>query len=780
MLNNKIHQPSHRALMPALPSAFLPVLLLMLSAVGLGLLSSCLDENLVSTTYANPTADETDMYLSINVPRTYAPTGTPAADKENLIETLDVLVCRPGAGATATGSSFYVYATCKGTPTENGKTFQVIMPVGENFTVHVFVNCREELQAKDFYNSKGLEMNAALQKFTLSANPNDTDAPTLPMYGYTTGLTVNKDVANHTVTIPVLRSVAAVQVMTNTVDNGTDDNPVLTPGDIIDPADPLNKKKLFDLRELYVYFFPDNGQAGPNNGTYQALASGAKDETRSVKDVSLPAPFTVSDTRADAEAYPSNPRPYWCGSAAGETVRQLGNLYIYENRPWSPDGFDQPDAAAKPDPVLTATTRLVVGGVYADDQMDDPEHPGVKIPKVTYYRVDFATPGTPTLTSVLRNHKYTFNIKTVSGSGYDTPDAAATGVPINIEVQLIDWVNPILNVDFDRQNRFYSETKNIVLNRNPGATRTISVESDIDVKNWSMCFGSTANGVTDPVTVDAATGKVTPTQASVLKNARYQVEKAADGKSLTFTVLKAYNALATGENRNETLILKAKELQITYNITQADSSPDDWGNGGNLDGGVGSKGFEIPGLDFIVAPGNLMAIDNGLGGYFYTFTPNQGYFSQSDNGGDMFRWNSLIPGKGKNNNDYYSGNWNTERDACRKVGDGKWFTPDWERLGKLNNMSNKWGNFPGGTFSGFYYNTATVPNTDIEKRKYIFLPASGFDNANAKGTHGYYWSTTPSSEANKAYTLYFYNGVSTRTIGGRYSALSVRCIRKKE
>lgn len=769
--------------MPALPSAFLPVLLLMLSAAGLGLLSSCLDENLVSTTYANPTADETDMYLSINVPRTYAPTGTPAADKENLIETLDVLVCRPGAGATATGSSFYVYATCKGTPTENGKTFQVIMPVGENFTVHVFVNCREELQAKDFYNSKGLEMNAALQKFTLSANPNDAEAATLPMYGYTTGLTVNKDVANHTVTIPVLRSVAAVQVMTNAVDNGTDDNPVLTPGDIIDPADPLNKKKLFDLRELYVYFFPDNGQAGPNNGTYQALASGAKDETRSVKDVSLPAPFTVSDTRADVESYPSNPRPYWCGSTAGETVRQLGNLYIYENRPWSPDGFDQPDAAAKPDPVLTATTRLVVGGVYADDQMDDPEHPGVKIPKVTYYRVDFATPGTPTLTSVLRNHKYTFNIKTVSGSGYDTPDAAATGVPINIEVQLIDWVNPILNIDFDRQNRFYSETKNIVLNRNPGATRTISVESDIDVDSWSMHFGSTANGVTDPVTVDAATGKVTPTQASVLKNARYQVEKAADGKSLTFTVLKAYNALATGESRNETLILKAKELQITYTLTQADSSPDDWGNGGDLNTGLNDDILNYDALSFIVAPTDLMAVSNGLGGYNYMFAPTQAYIG-SQRSQRVFSWNDLIPGRSITQS---NATWNEDRDACRKVPGGKWRTPTASDFHELIKLQKVWGTYPGssGGYAGTYFGVPSAPTTDTERRKTIFLSGTGYGGGWANEC--YYWSQTPGSDNSHATFFKFVldNGketvgsFNTYSGGGRSSTMTIRCVTDK-
>ncbi|MCD8184195.1 MAG: fimbrial protein [Bacteroides sp.] len=277
MINNKIHQLPLRATMPTLPSAFFPVLLLILSAAGL--LSSCLDETLVSTTYGNSSSDDTDMYLSINVPRTYAVTGTPTVDKENLIETLDVLVFSSGAGAPDDQSGYSVYATAKGTFTKDGKTFQVVMPVGKGFIVHAFINCSKELEAKDFYNSKGMEMNTALKKFTVAANPN-ADRP-MPMHGYVANVDIEKDMAYKNLTISVLRSVASVQVMTNATQiGGTADAPVYTPGTITDA-------KSFSLRELYVYFYPNSGQIAANSNSYETSET---DATRNVARPSLPTP----------------------------------------------------------------------------------------------------------------------------------------------------------------------------------------------------------------------------------------------------------------------------------------------------------------------------------------------------------------------------------------------------------------------------------------------------------------------------------------------------------
>lgn len=538
------------------------------------LLASCWDEALVSSTYGqeNVVNDAADMYLSVNVPRTTFSFGS-YADKESTVETLDVMVFAKGK---ADPDKYYVHAACKGTLTADANRFQVVMPVGDDFIVHVFANCHDAMVAKSFYNSRGREMGVMLADLAEGTDVNSASVTTLPMHGYVTGVTIDKSKVNTKLDIPVLRSVAAVQVMTKVT--GTDGS--YTPGNVTDDTG----KKNFELRELYVYFYPDSGRVAAVPEAYEAQVPGDVDQTRDVMMVSLPENHRVSDTRmVPLDPDKPNPEPYHIISETA--VGQLGCLYLYENKPYSDTGFDQPDADNP-----AATSRIVVGGVYNGEKEADGT-----TPKVTYYRVDFADVDNH-LSEVLRNHKYTFSIEKVSGTGYDTPDDAATGVPINIYIKVIDWTDDLEHVDFDRQNRFYSETKNIILPRNANSVRTIVVDSDVPVGEWKLSFKTNVNGATVPVTV-AADGTVTPTANTILYNNRYKIEKAADGKSLAFTALKAYNDLATGESLEETLILKAKELEITYHIAQKDKSPDDWGNGGDEEHQPGKGDQEMNGGD---------------------------------------------------------------------------------------------------------------------------------------------------------------------------------------
>lgn len=510
------------------------------------LLASCMDETLVSTTYGEDTAaGDADMYLSVNVPRTTFSMGS-YTDKESEVETLDVMVFAKGKADQA---KYYVHAACKGTLTKDANRFQVVMPVGDDFIVHVFANCHEAMVARDFYNSRGREMNAMLADLAVDINVNEDAVTALPMHGYVTGVSIQKKMVNNTLDVPVLRSVAAVQVMAGE-----------------------GAKKNFELRELYVYFYPDSGRVAAASDAYEALLPSEKDQTRDVTKASLLENHSVSNTRMEADEETPNPSmPYHIIS--DKEVDQLGCLYLYENKPYSDNGFDKPDASQP-----AATSRIVVGGVYDKETGADGT-----TPKVTYYRVDFADADNH-LAEVLRNHKYTFSIESVSGSGYDTPDAAATGVPINIYIKVIDWKDDPEHVDFDRQNFFFSETKNIVLPRNAHSVKTIAVDSDVEAEGWGLSFATEANGTATR-------------EGNTLSNDRYKVEKAADGKSLTFTVLKAYGNLADGESRDETLILKAKELKVTYRITQVDKSPDDWGNGGSSSSDVDSdkgQGLEVP------------------------------------------------------------------------------------------------------------------------------------------------------------------------------------------
>lgn len=741
MKNNPSIRHTLRTLLPAVSP--LCVLLALLAA---GWLSSCVDDAFAPSVSPEPApSDNTDMYLSVSVPRTFTGSGADA-DKENRIETLDVLVFRNGVG-NASGS-YFVYAACEGELTANGKTFEVKMPIGEHLNIHVFANCHDTLVAKGFYNSRGKEMNTLLRALTTGINSNTGNVSAMPMHGYISDVTISEADAGHSLTVPVLRSVASVQVMTNLAQSGTSSNPTLTPGEVTD----ADGNKNFELRELYVYFYPDNGCVAPAATSYESLAAGDADETRNVWTVSLPQTHSVSDTRQDADEYPDYPRPYSIISPT--EVDKLGSLYFFENEPCSDTGFDQPDETTP-----AATTRLVIGGVYGADKNSD------GTPKVTYYRVDF-TGTNGKLTEILRNHQYIFNIKTVGGSGYDTPDDAALGVPVNMYIEVLDWVNEVEYTDFDMQNYFYSETKSVRLSRYAQSVQSIAVESDVEASRWEMSF-ATANNGTPVLSADGNT----------LTNDRYRVEKTADGKSLTFTSLKTYNDVTSPQTLDETLYLKVRNLKITYRITQADSSPDDWGNGGDLDWEKGEKVIDLgSAFSFYFAPGNLRAIKNTVTGELeYSFAPEQQIGSNDvKNGGYCFDKNKLNPFW----DEIPTGG---DGDACAKVGEG-WYTPSSTQLEQMVNVGNVNGNMKG--VSGCYYGRTTVPSDADDPYGYVFLPYKNTRREDGLSDSYTLYGISNGGDAGGLMSNY---GNRINTIGWRAGGTSVyltgrhlRCIKNKK
>lgn len=510
-------------------------------------LASCLDETLVSTTYGIDNTD-TDMYLRVNVPRTYATSAGGGATKETLIQGIDVLVFAPGVGSDY--GKYFLKSASEGTPVETGDKFQVTMPVGENLSVHVFTNCHDSIVARGAYREIGMEMEALLARLTTATDNNDVATVCLPMHGFLSSVSITKDAANSVLTVPVLRTVAAVQVTTKATVNA---DGTLTPEEIKGPSGNV----IFRLREFYAYFCTENGRVAPAGDAYVAAGADDTDKTRSVDKPSLP-------TKADVLPLE---KKYSVISATD--AGQLGSLYLYENKHYTDNGYDQPGSIVdNPD---VATTRLVVGGIYGSDS------------KVTYYRVDIADASTSKLTDLLRNHKYTFNITDVAGSGYDNPDDAATGVPINITIKVIDWTDVNNNVDFDRENWFSAETKNIILPRDVNSVRSINVESDVAFgANWTLNFDTDNNGIVTPVQiVEGAT-------AATIENERYKIELNRTAEvpntkaTLCVTAKKEYKETPVSPaSRDEVLVIKVKNLRIYINIIQIDKSPDDWGNGGN-------------------------------------------------------------------------------------------------------------------------------------------------------------------------------------------------------
>lgn len=737
------------------------------------LLCSCMDNTLLSSSSDEscPRTDR-DMYLRVSVPRTYGgPTGD---DPEMLVETLDVLVFAKGK----TDSEYYVQAACEGKLTTTRDQFEVIMPIGEGLVIHVFANCHDDMVANNFYNSAGTRMDAMLERLTLSKKViNGAAMTSLPMHGYITGVNITKD-TTAPLEVPVLRSVAGAQVVTKATLNAADpNNPVAGSGDITDDKGNV----IFDMRELYAFFVPGSALSSAKPEAYKPLAPDQTDQTREVKEASLPADLTVTD--ADHPVFIKEPG----------RVRQIGCLYLYENKPWSENGFDQPDESR-----TAATTRLVVGGVYKGATDAEGQ------PLVTYYRIDFAQGGT--LTDILRNHKYTFSIEKVSGPGYDTPEEAATGVPINIYVKLIDWTSVWDNIDFDNENYLSTETRNIVLPRDADSSKTISMESDVELgENWTLSFDkmSTVNGNSTVGEVTGAQGAQTLT----ISNTRYKVDitgltpvkEGVNPFTLKVTALKAYGDNAgiqtnpPTEAYDDVLYIKIKNLKVGINLSQADRSPDDWGSGGDLDTEVGQSPAIDIGLPVLFAWGNVIATPAGDGTYTYAFAEEQGYYSGAIYGGDYFCWNRLDP-----KDDFIELPWDNAHDVCRKRG-GKWRTPTKTEMEMLATMYNDgltfWGTYQmkdGSLKNGRYFGIGIQPGLSLQD-KYLFLPAAGYRyhqekgagpiTLNNAGSQGGYWT----SDALSGYgyylmlhstvaVVYFTSGSGINYRGNGYS---VRCVKDK-
>lgn len=74
---------------------------------------------------------------------------------------------------------------------------------------------------------------------------------------------------------------------------------------------------------------------------------------------------------------------------------------------------------------------LVIGGKYGGSDTE------------TFYRVDFAgkADGQVSYLPLLRNHNYTVTIQDIKGAGLPAPDDAFNSLPVNIEADVMDWVN---------------------------------------------------------------------------------------------------------------------------------------------------------------------------------------------------------------------------------------------------------------------------------------------------------------------------------------------------
>lgn len=538
-----------------------------MTALLAGVFYSCLDETLEYTRYPSGEPDtesgDREMRLKVSVPKTYSAGAVGSVDREERIDTLDVLVFAPASGnpdkkylrSAVTGS---VVKDEDGNVVQN--VFEVVMPLGKDMDVHVFANSHSDLMRNGAFASNGQEMQKVLGNIT-TARKYDLQKPDvlLPMHGSVTDVTIDKD-SKDVLPVSVLRSVSKVSVMIN--GSATFDEK-LVGGEIPE----------FRLYEMYVFFPADSGRVATADTTrfYTVLP-----DSGNVKTATLPAKLRAGN------------RPDSISIKSPTVVKQLESIYLYENIPWTKDGFDY------------ATSRVVLGGVFYDKTTGTPDKNGDGSLKKSYYRINFQD-NKDVQYPLLRNHHYVLNIISVAASGYDTPRQAAEGKPINIAVTVFDWMNELHEIVNDGQHYFNTSGKYITLPRDAHSVRSIEVASDVDVADWKMYFKDANNGDTTPKTWfkdKAGNDSIDATAGIILQNSRYKVTKAAD--KITVEVLKAYGDLPAApstESRGDVLVLMVKNLRIYINIAQKDKSPDDWGNGGGEEHQPGKGDQEMNGGD---------------------------------------------------------------------------------------------------------------------------------------------------------------------------------------
>ena len=193
-----------------------------------------------------------------------------------------------------------------------------------------------------------------------------------------------------------------------------------------------------------------------------------------------------------------------------------------------------------PDNRVSQATCIVVEGYY-----EGSDQPG-------YYRMDFDPDNVENaFGQVLRNHKYIFNIKKVSGPGWGSPDEAANNRSAHIVAEVQAWDDYTIDMNFDGEHHFGVSTREIVLKNKAGSAGIINVSTDLP--DYTLQWA------------DAA-GTPTGTGSQSLANEYFTVTKAQNGSQLVITALQSNSTNDTSRIQN--FVITAHRWRILVNIQQ--------------------------------------------------------------------------------------------------------------------------------------------------------------------------------------------------------------------
>lgn len=449
---------------------------------------------------------------------TRTPVPDPGNAEENRIDELDLLVF----GA----DGLYLYRREASRVSGELNTYRAsLVETDQQLTIHLLANCRDII--KDW--EGGAADKSQMKWSGVHAKLIDTepwrltrDSVSLPMWGTVTGRLATESSPTRLGTVEMLRSVASVDVY---VEQSGD-----TAG--------------FMLSDLYLYYAPDMGYVG-------AVGKAGSSPAQYL----IPDEMTTTLNNIAGKELHANSVGQFNPVEGGKQYDMIAHqMYLCEN-----DAVDR-SGARRP-------TRVIIAGNYT---RSGNLTPGAK----RYYPIDIVD-AKGYYRPVIRNWKYEFIITSVSGPGHATIEEAAEAAQTDLNVRIIEWNREEVEIGISGRYYVSMERKAAVLWRDAGSTDRLKLTYRIE-EAGSGEFGinfkeGSANGIQQ--TIDGG-----------IKNDYFSVTMAREGSDtdgaivFTVTALKPY---AAGHD-TDVVEIAFRNLRFELSITQLDSTPGDWENGGTI------------------------------------------------------------------------------------------------------------------------------------------------------------------------------------------------------
>ncbi len=454
------------------------------------------------------------------------------SDTERVISTLDVLVF---------DNTGYLYRREAYKVSTGVDTYRVVLQESDKeLDVYLFANVSEILQAWD-----GASDRTGLPWTTVSTQLVDRDPKRLvsqdehvplPMYGYKLGQRIDTEHApSRWGDVQMRRSVASVDLY-------------------VEDTQAIRDK--FQLTGLLAWYAPDRG--------YPASMEDAENTTPAQQYLSPEDMATSLNGVVGGQMHANSVLSYLVEETGAngepETKSYTGvayQIYFYDN-----------PAVSTADGDTKRPTRIIVAGRFeiGDDVWQDSYYPLDVVYDDGAYR------------PLIRNWKYEFKVVAVRGPGYTTPEAAAEGAPIDLNVEIIPWNKD--DVEIGVKGRYYvsMRSKSAILWREQYDAETLDLTYQVlddDPVAFTIDFADDTWGAQR----DMVGG-------NGIENDYFRVEMThtpgTGGGSVAFGITALQAMPENEEPRREFVTVRMRDLVFTIGITQLDQSEDGWDNGDDL------------------------------------------------------------------------------------------------------------------------------------------------------------------------------------------------------